>query len=338
MLYFPFTECFSLLTFDNAIELRDDLIKLIMPAIVLTLFGVAIYYLMQSRFHKKEISEKEQSLLKREDDIEKLKQEINIRTENLENALQKAEESNRLKSLFLANMSHEIRTPLNAIMGFSELITEEEQEPNSKKLFAKQIRQNSQNLLNLIDQIFHLSIIETGKVTIRKEEFRINEILNTTLADTQAKIVETKKNIRLITNLENPDYRINTDREKLKLILENLFDNALKFTTHGIIEFTCLRLENEFLFRISDSGCGIREDECELIFDPFIQGSETIRKIKGGSGLGLTNVKNYVILLGGKIWCDLNRPNGTIFNFTIPASTVNKEELEILINWSIRQN
>jgi signal transduction histidine kinase len=254
--------------------------------------------------------------------ISSLNAEISSRTKNLEQALQKAEEANRLKSLFLANMSHEIRTPLNGIMGFSELIIDPEIESAMKQEFATHITQNSEQLLKLIDQIFHLSVIETGKVRITREEFRIKLLLLSLEQKFLKKIHISKKNIKLFLNTDLKDDKIITDYEKLDLIIENLFDNALKFTESGSITFQYFREKEEFLFKISDTGCGLGEDEYDIIFDPFTQGRETLRKIKGGSGLGLSNVKNYVILLGGKVWCEKNQPRGLTFYFTLPATTV----------------
>ena len=268
--------------------------------------------------------------------IAKLNYEVNSRTNNLEQAIQQAEEANRLKSLFLANMSHEIRTPLNGIMGFSELIIDPEIEEQLKIEFATHITQNSEQLLKLIDQIFHLSVIETGKVRITREEFRIKLLLLSLEQKFQKKILNSKKSIKLFISTDLKDDKIITDYDKFDLIIENLFDNALKFTESGSISIEYFREKDEYLFKISDTGCGISEDEYDIIFDPFTQGRETLRKIKGGTGLGLSNVKNYVILLGGKVWCEKNLPRGLTFYFTLPAlsfsGTVFKTDFHTLSN------
>lgn len=279
-----------------------------------------------------------QIIKEKEEEITRLQKESSERTKELELALQKAEEANRLKSLFLSNISHEIRTPLNSIMGFSELITEDDTDQTNKAMFASQIVRNSQNLLNLIDQIFHLAIFESGHVTVYKEEFVLGELLNRIEQNIKTKIIESKKNIKLIFNTENPEYTINTDKSKLMLIFENLLGNALKFTKQGIIECTCVRMETHYHFQIADSGCGLNEDEYDLIFDPFTQGSETLKRIKGGSGLGLSNVKNFVNLLGGKIWCAKNKPLGSIFYFTLPTKRIKEKELHRMIKHSIFKN
>lgn len=288
-----------------------DIILTILSIILLLVLSILLLY-------------KQTALKRTMGKINQLNNDINERTKNLEKALQKAEESNRLKSLFLSNMSHEIRTPLNSILGFSELLAENHVPVNQKKMYAEQVIHNGQNLLKLIDQIFHLAIFETGKISIKKETFKIKYLFNKLENKTQQKIDHSKKLIKLSFNIENEDFEIYTDKLKLKLIINNLLDNALKFTSKGIIDVSCYRTENDYTFQITDSGCGLKEDEYKIIFDPFAQGSETISKIKGGSGLGLSNVKNYIILLGGKVWCTKNNPNGSIFYFTIPATTHNE--------------
>jgi signal transduction histidine kinase len=296
-------------------------VHLFLLILIVAIFIGALYFLQRKyRINNSLNLKKEVAILNSK--IYELNSEVNSRTKNLEQALQKAEEANRLKSLFLANMSHEIRTPLNGIMGFSELIVDPEIETQLKSEFATHITQNSEQLLKLIDQIFHLSVIETGKVRITREEFRIKLLLLSLEQKFHKKIHDSKKNIKLFLSADLKDDKIITDYEKLDLIVENLFDNALKFTESGSISIEYFREKEDFLFKISDTGCGISEDEYDIIFDPFTQGRETLRKIKGGSGLGLSNVKNYVILLGGKIWCEMNQPRGLTFYFTLPATTV----------------
>jgi signal transduction histidine kinase len=320
----------------NSIQINQ--ITLLLVICIIILFVLLIYFRLKISFLNKDAIKTNLEIGNYKSEVKRLQNEITDRTKNLEKALQKAEESNRLKSLFLANMSHEIRTPLNGIMGFTELIVENNLNISEKELYAFQISENSQNLLKLIDQIFHLSIIETGKVNIKKTKFKIGDLLKTFEFEMNEKIAHSDKKIKLSINNENQNYLINTDKEKLNLILSNLFDNAIKFTSHGIIELTCLRMEKEYLFQITDSGSGLREDEYEMIFDPFTQGSETLKKIKGGSGLGLSNVKNYVILLGGKIWCEKNKPNGSIFSFTIPAPRLNETDLLSMLQVTLSQN
>ncbi len=290
-------------------------------------FILLIVFVIRTLALKKELIKNKNALEEKQTETENLSREIEKRTRSIEKALEKAEEANRLKSLFLSNMSHEIRTPLNGIVGFAELITDPDIDQKTKKMFSRQINFNSDQLLKLIDQIFHLAIFETGKVTIERSSFNVSDLIHSIVPKIQEKIKLLSKNIKLSINIESKDFEIKTDNDKLRVIIENLFDNALKFTETGIIEFSCLRLENDFLFEISDSGCGLREDEYEIIFEPFFQGYDVIKNIKGGSGLGLSNVKNYVVLLGGKIWCKKNKPQGSIFSFTLPAPRIRETDI-----------
>ncbi|MCF8358482.1 MAG: HAMP domain-containing histidine kinase [Prolixibacteraceae bacterium] len=283
-------------------------------------FGV-LFFLFWYFFFRSEIRllKKRNGELKK--DITKLKNEIVNNTEKLQAALDKAEEANRLKSLFLANMSHEIRTPLNGIVGFSELIADQDSGPEMKNQFASQIIQGSEQLLKIIDQIFHLSIIEAGKVSLYRERFERKLFFQSIEKNFRRKIKHSGRKINFILSMYEEQSSLYTDKDKLRLIIENLLENALKFTERGSIELGFIKDNNDFLFSISDTGCGIDEDEYDIIFDPFIQGRETLKKIKGGSGLSLSNVKNYIMLLGGKIWCTKNYPKGLIFYFTIPDTS-----------------
>ncbi|HKK82391.1 MAG TPA: HAMP domain-containing sensor histidine kinase, partial [Prolixibacteraceae bacterium] len=286
---------------------------------------------------KKKREKENQEILQKEKDNHELKKEIKKRTKNLKIALEKAEEANRLKSLFLANMSHEIRTPLNSIIGFSELLTDPDYDDQSKRIFSKQIDHNSRHLLELIDQIFHLAIIETGKIKINIKETNLLKLLKKQEKRANKILKEHNKDISFILKTDIPS-SISTDKEKLNLILSNLIDNAIKFSEQGTIELSCIRNDNEYIFQVMDTGCGLKDNEYEIIFDPFMQGSETLKKIKGGSGLGLSNVKNYVILLGGKVWCTENSPQGAIFSFTLPAPKNGKNDLQSKFQYQLFNN
>jgi signal transduction histidine kinase len=266
---------------------------------ITAIFIGAIYFLHRKyRINNSQNLKKEVAILNSK--IYELNSEVNSRTKNLEQALQKAEESNRLKSLFLANMSHEIRTPLNGIMGFSELIVDPEIEEKLKIEFASYITQNSEQLLKLIDQIFHLSIIETGKVRITREEFRIKLLLLSLEQKFIKKIQDSKKNIKLFLNTDLKNDKIITDYEKLNLIVVNLFENALKFTERGSIAIEYFREREEFLFKISDTGVGIGEDEYDIIFDPFAPRARGLKENKGRNWFGPVERKKLRDFTGWK--------------------------------------
>lgn len=307
----------SIQTLVNIYSSNEKTLMLIILISTSTLTIFLFYFFNKHRnISQKLEEEKEKTKLKKKEN-NALKQEIKLRTKSLEKALQKAEKANHLKNLFLSNMSHEIRTPLNSIMGFSELIIDNQYDQQSKEIFSKQIEHNSQHLLNLIDQILHLSIVETKKTNINLQEIDLTKFLKKIENKTIATINDYRKNIEFKLNIEL-GHKLFSDKERLKLILENLLNNAIKFTNSGQIELSCIRRNKVFLFQIKDTGCGLKEDEYDIIFDPFIQGTETLKNIVGGSGLGLANVKSYVTLLGGKVWCEKNEPYGSIFSFTLP--------------------
>ncbi|HPR33258.1 MAG TPA: histidine kinase dimerization/phospho-acceptor domain-containing protein, partial [Prolixibacteraceae bacterium] len=197
---------------------------------VLVLAGGIVFFLFK---HRKHTYTRFKELIKT---VGALKKQLNQQTEKLEIALVKAEEANRLKSLFLANMSHEIRTPLNGIVGFSELMADEGFNLEQKREFACQIEQNSRHLLQIMDQIFHLSIIETGNVKIYREPFPIQSFLSSVSRQFKNKVEHSGKAIRFVLTRPEENLQVITDKQKLHLIIENLLDNALKFTDRGSIE------------------------------------------------------------------------------------------------------
>ncbi len=250
------------------------------------------------------------------DDISKRKQV----EEALRNAKEKAEENDRLKSAFLANMSHEIRTPMNAIVGLSGLLSDPELSPGEKVTYSSVIKENSDHLLQLVDDIIDISKIEAGEISVRTSECSINELM-TDIYNTFRLQAEEKKNIRFILNREAFASEIITvtDGRRLRQVITNLIGNALKFTEKGVVEFGCrLEKENEILFYVSDTGPGIPKNKHEIIFDRFRQVDDSYTKSYRGAGLGLSISKSLVHLLGGSIWVESEKGTGSCFLFTIP--------------------
>ncbi|MFC2114718.1 sensor histidine kinase, partial [Bacteroidota bacterium] len=222
-------------------------------------------------------------------------------------AKEKAEESDRLKSSFLATMSHELRTPLNAIIGFSSLIDESISTSEITE-FSKIINSSGLSLLNLIEEIFDISVIEAGQVKLNISDFRL-DIITSEIQN----LIEIEKENQVKNDLDiiiNPDPRIqfltiNTDQHKLKQILINLLKNALKFTENGFIEFGYYpQYPDEVHFYVKDTGIGIPKEKQEIIFDRFRQADETTTRKYGGTGLGLAISKKLVELLNGRIWVE----------------------------------
>ncbi|MCF8302218.1 MAG: response regulator [Bacteroidales bacterium] len=243
---------------------------------------------------------------------------------NLRQAKEKAEESDKLKGAFLANISHEVRTPMNAIVGFSEMITDPDIEEEDKKEYLKLIKQSSNNLLNLINDIIDLSKIETGQLDIHYREYNINELLGDIrnkfvheLDDTSQKTVSINLRIPEKSSLRY----LYTDYYWLKQIITNLLENAVKFTPKGSIDLGYHVAGNEFIkFYVKDTGIGIAPHNHELIFEQFRQADNTYTREYGGTGLGLTIVKKLLNGLGGYIWVESIQGKGSVFSVMLPLT------------------
>ena len=235
-------------------------------------------------------------------------------------AKKKAEESDQLKSAFLANMSHEIRTPLNSILGFSHLMSRENLSKEQKEKFISIIRNNSKQLLNIINDILDISKIEAQQIKIAHSEFSLNNLLNE-IKTLYVKNEERKrKKLELKTHIDLPEGNdfICADKERLMQILQNLINNAVKFTASGQIYLGYTKKGQELEFFVKDSGIGISKNKQKNIFKRFQQENLPNQAISGGTGLGLSISKGLVELMHGKIWVESEEGTGTTFFFTIP--------------------
>lgn len=258
---------------------------------------------------------------------------------------EKAEESDKLKSAFLANMSHEIRTPMNGVLGFTELLKDGSLSEKEKTDYLKIIDLNGKQLLNLINDILDVAKIESNQLTINKEFTEINLLLN----EIYHLFIEEQKRLQkqdIKFNLELPDNRNNiifTDIMRLQQILNNLLNNAFKFTYSGSINFGYKIINNSssdyYQFFVSDTGIGITENIKEYIFENFGQGQTNKYSNQPGTGLGLAISKGLIELLNGKIWFKSTPenipegiPGGSTFYFTIPiinnVSSIEQNKLE----------
>lgn len=243
-------------------------------------------------------------------------------------AKEKAEESDRLKSAFLANMSHEIRTPMNAIIGFSEVLLKPGITPDKLHKFASIVKERSYDLLRIVEDILDVSKIEVGQLVISESEAEIS----TTMHDIyeyffqKLSLIEKKAHLKLKLTLadEIANLKVETDVQRLKQIIYNLIDNAIKFTDDGQIEFGCRKnSSSELLFYVKDTGTGISENKKSIIFDRFRQAEDNATSKKyGGSGLGLSIVKGILDLMKGRVWVESTLGKGTTFYFTIPLKEV----------------
>ena len=228
----------------------------------------------------------------------------------LKEARDRAEESDRLKTSFLANMSHEIRTPMNGIIGFANLLRDSGLKEEEKDLYLKHIDHSSKQLLNIIDDIIDISKIESGQLKISNRPVRINEILDEIYSLFFHRIRgdapgEKRVDFKLEKGNDSNDFTIVCDDCRLSQIFNNLIGNALKFTEEGQITFGySLRNKRHVEFFVSDSGIGIPNNKIRLIFDRFGQVDQKKTLQPSGTGLGLPISKSLVNLMGGEMWVE----------------------------------
>jgi PAS domain S-box-containing protein len=255
---------------------------------------------------------------------------------------EKAEEADTLKSAFLANMSHEIRTPMNGILGFSDLLKSDEISDNERNSYIDIIQQSGKQLLNIINDILDISKIEVGQIQINEEDCSINDMLDEMVGLFKPEIIDKKKlKLEVHKDLTDKESIVLTDGVRVRQILTNLVNNALKFTIRGYIEFGYLHIPasdptdktNHYLqFYVKDTGIGIPNSKREIIFDRFRQSDESHTRKFGGTGLGLAISKGFVELLGGKIWHESVEKMGSIFYFTIPYKVGEMERIQRIEN------
>ena len=253
-------------------------------------------------------------------------EEINVQ---LEEAKNKAEKSDRLKSSFLANMSHEIRTPMNAIIGFSALLKENHTTEKEKNEYIDVIISKGNLLLELINDIIDISKVEADALEINKSACDVNKIMDEIFLSfqrTKEKIKKSDIELRVVKPASDGDLMIFTDPQRLKQILTNLVDNAIKFTLKGYVEISYYAVGNEpdrkMKFSIKDTGIGIPEDKLSIVYNRFRQVDDSVAKEYGGTGLGLTISKKLVELMGGEIGIESEVGTGSTFYFTIPYEKV----------------
>lgn len=237
--------------------------------------------------------------------------------QNLRNAKDQAEESNRLKSAFLANMSHEIRTPLNSIVGFSEILAYTTDE-NEKQEYLNIINNNNNLLLQLINDILDLSKIEAGTLEFVYTDVDINTLLDEIEQSTRLKMGADSL-VKFSVEERLPQCIIRTERNRLAQVLHNFITNAIKFTPEGSIRIG-YRLQDPktLCFRVTDTGCGIAPEKLKKVFDRFTK----LNNFSQGTGLGLAISETIITKLGGKIGVDSTVGQGSTFWFTLPYTPI----------------
>lgn len=234
-------------------------------------------------------------------------------TEHLRIAKEQAEVSNQLKTAFVANISHEIRTPLNAIVGFSELLEDANEE--ERKEFIHVINNSSDLLLNLVSDVLDLSRLDSDKFKLTIADSNIYDCCRKALNSIQPKV---RSDVNLILTCSDKDFVMKTDRLRLQQLLLNLLNNAAKFTGHGEInlDYRVDREGKRVVFSVTDTGCGIPLEKQESIFDRF----EKVDEFKQGAGLGLPICRMIADRFGGTLTIDTSYTQGARFIFIHPLT------------------
>lgn len=267
-----------------------------------------------------------------------LLKEKEIAADELRRQKEKAEYATYSKSIFLANMSHEIRTPLNGIIGMSEILSKTELSKEQQE-YLSAVKLSGEDLLIIINDILDFSKIEAGQLQIEEIPFSLRLQIENVFKMLQLKADE--KNISLVLDIKSnvPKY-INSDPIRIKQILINLLNNAIKFTEKGSVKLeVSLKEENGkdifICFKIIDTGIGIDESKTENMFAEFTQADSSTTRKHGGTGLGLTISKKLSELMGGKIGLESEIGAGSTFWFTIKTTISNKPSDNELIDETI---
>ena len=238
--------------------------------------------------------------------------------EKLREALDQAKSAARARDAFLATVSHELRTPLNAIIGFNSLMLEKDCSPEERRRYLSFARDAGQALLTQVNDLLDMAKIEAGKIELESVDFDLAQLIETSVnvIRSEAQLRGIDVGIEISTKLGR---WVRGDPARLRQILLNLLNNALKFTEQGSIHVSA-RLVGERMMEISvaDSGVGIPADRLEAIFEKFSQADVSITRRFGGTGLGLAICKSLAKLMGGEISVESEPDSGSIFRVTIP--------------------
>jgi len=249
------------------------------------------------------------------DELGRLAVNLNWMNDELRELYQQLETANRHKSQFLANVNHDLRTPVSAIIGYARLLRRKTEGllPPLQRDDLDDLLRNAERLLRMIDSLLDFAKIEAGKIEVKIEPVAIGMLMRDVASTVEASM--NNSNIRIILEIGSEISTLNTDREKLRQIVLNLVDNAVKFTPQGEIRISARQDNGRLKLAVSDTGAGIAQEHISHLFEEFYRGQSASR----GTGLGLAIVKRFACLLCGEVTVESQLGRGTIFTVTLPV-------------------
>lgn len=244
--------------------------------------------------------------------------QIEERIAETQEAQEKAERSDKVKSAFLASMSHELRTPLNAVINFSRFVVDGDTGPvNEQQIeLLNEVIGSAKHLLNLINDVLDMSKIEAGSLNLFiEDDIRLDSVLESVVSTGRGLLAG--KPVRLNTAIDDRLPLLRCDRQRIVQILLNIMSNACKFTEEGEITVKAYAMDDEVLISVADTGSGIAAEDQRLVFEPFKQTRTGIRQ-GGGTGLGMPIAKSLAEAHGGRIWLESEHGRGTTFYVALP--------------------
>lgn len=267
--------------------------------------------------------------------IKPLFQRLTMQNDELTELNSNLEKTNQVKSDFLANMSHEIRTPLNGIIGMTNFLKKSPLNEDQSD-YVNTIHRSSENLLVIINDILDYSKIEAGKLELSNEVFNLTEVIEDIID--LLKPSAHQKNIELMYYMEpNVPVDLKMDSFRLRQVLINLLNNAIKFTENGEVVLKIINIHTEqnlvqLKFDIRDTGIGIDQDQVNYLFESFTQADSSTTRKYGGTGLGLAICRNIVEIMRGRIWVESEKGKGSTFHFTVIAELADESTQQLMLD------
>ena len=307
---------------ENTVQMMDMTVRLIMIfAISLLVFCIMIVYWLLRKRQKQEIARER-----------KLNRKLEVMNQQLEKAVETAEDASRAKSDFLANMSHDIRTPMNAIVGITSLMEHESGKSDKLRGYIDKVQLSSRHLLGLINDILDMSRIESNEVTLNEEKVSLAEQISQVDSIIRSQTNDHQQNFHVHVNEIVHEYLI-CDGVRLRQIMLNLLSNAVKYTSQGgdiTLDFQEMPCEAEgcakFYCVVTDNGYGMAPEFIEHIFEPFTRAESSITNKVQGTGLGMAITKNIVDLMGGEISVESKLGQGSRFEVSL-VLPIDKERI-----------